>query len=100
MGGRAVTARERAARTRQARQPDLPIADTRASDAMQSSTAGNARGDIGGASPQYVIDVWVSDQLRPKQAHTGPSVWQVLEADRSPVPCAQPRPDLEPEAEP
>jgi hypothetical protein len=100
MGGRAVTARERAARPRRARQPAPPIADTPASDAGRAATAGNARRGIGGASPEYVINVWVSDQLRPKHARTGPSLWQVLEAGRGPVPRAEPRPDPEPEAEP
>ena len=97
MGGRAVTARERAARTRRARQPDPPIADTQASDAGRAATTGDARRDIGGASPEYVIDVWASDQLRLEH---GPSLWQVLEAGRSPAPRAEPQPDPEPEAEP
>lgn len=38
---------------------------------MQASTVGNARHDMGGASPEYGIKAWVSDQLRPKHARTG-----------------------------
>ena len=92
-----MTARERAARTRRARQPDPPIADTQASDAMQAATTGNARRYISGASPEYVIGVWASYRLRLEH---GPSLWQVPEAGRSPATRAEPRPDPEPEAEP
>jgi hypothetical protein len=95
-----VTARERAARPRRGRQLGPPIADTRASDAVQAATPGSACRDIGGASPEYVIEVWASDELRPKCAPTGLSVWQMLAADLKPAPGPRTRPDPEPEAEP
>ncbi len=95
-----MTARQRPAPTRQPRQAGPPIADTQAGSTASAAAPGSARRDIGRGSPDYVVEVWVSDQLRARHARTGLSLWQALEAGRQPAPGAERQPDPEPEAEP
>jgi len=94
-----VTPRQQPARTRQG-QPGEPIADTPARNTAPVAGPGRARRDLGGRSPNYVAEVWASDQPRAKHARTGLSLWQALAARRQPAPGAEQRPDPEPEAEP
>ncbi len=95
-----MTPRQRPARTRQAQQPGEPTADTQARQTAPAAGPGRTRRDLGGGSPDYVADVWVSDQLRAKHARTDVSLWQALAVGRQPAPGAEQWPDPEPEAEP
>jgi len=92
-----MTARHRAGRARRGRQAGPPIADTQAGDDT-AAPPGRDRRDITRGSPDYVVEVWVSDQLRVQR--TGMSLWQPLEVGRQPAPRAEQRPDPEAEAEP
>jgi len=79
-----MTDRQRPTRTRQGQQPGELIADPQATQTAPAAGPCRARRDLGGGSPDYVVDVWVSDQLRAKHGRTGLSLWQALEAGRHP----------------
>ncbi len=95
-----MTPRQRPARTRQGQQPGEPIADTQARQTAPVAGPCRTPRDTGRGSPDHVVEVWVSDQLRTKHARTGLSLWQALAAGRQPTSGAEQLPDPEPEAEP